>query len=682
MPARPRPGRKTAKASIDELAPRDRVVTERQATYLAAESGVSVKSLAGRRISELDDVLHMKIDPISLLFRRVCGRVVKRDGAGVLHAVPNATVHVEDTDCTFLGFAPIESPWWWLWPLSCHREELASVRTDACGNFCVWIPRWDIDRILQFRKRRICYPDLLRPRLRDLLAEVDRLRVPWPPIPPDPNPPDPPYLELGDLDVLAQVAGVAGAGVARRVRSLSAPRSWGAAPSELDELLDTPAFAHPPMAPLTDSSVASLDEHLASAANLKFDKVDPAQLVRTRQPIGAYLRCRDVWLPEWQTIVDVPDITFRVTQDIDFDGDEEVIYSEGYFDVRWNADPIPTTILLAAPWAISTDICDAPDIACQNVPALRSVGVMPLESTHHDMTTGVALRPNRPVYAPGLEPPPAGPGIQHGLSDAPYAGTLQLHGCAHISGAEWYRILHREGGANFQPFTNLHWFAPRLGPGAAIPFDPDPDGWYRIRPESELVFPHWLLNWPTGGFGTTELRVQVADLGKNPLTQSATIPFAIDNRGPDLRISQIRWRAQGGAWLPGNVATWPFSCPIIHRAAGTNLEIEAAWQASAVHFRDAVLTASGCGGGDLVLASAATTMEHWYVDPTTDNAVSRVATYTLDASASAGCYTFSLDGYTRAFNPAGDGGGPGTDWLTNYSYAYGHTGVAVSVVDG
>ncbi len=38
--------------------------------------------------------------------------------------------------------------WWWFWPIFCNREEIATTMTDECGKFCVWIPRWDIDRIL------------------------------------------------------------------------------------------------------------------------------------------------------------------------------------------------------------------------------------------------------------------------------------------------------------------------------------------------------------------------------------------------------------------------------------------------------------------------------------------------------------------------------------------------------
>ncbi len=95
----------------------------------------------------------------------------KKDPAtGVEYPVPFATVHVEDTDTNFLGFFPAESPWGWLFPLFSRREEIAVTRTDACGRFCVYVPRWEIDWILRFRRERFCFPDvLIKPNIRDLL---------------------------------------------------------------------------------------------------------------------------------------------------------------------------------------------------------------------------------------------------------------------------------------------------------------------------------------------------------------------------------------------------------------------------------------------------------------------------------------------------------------------------------
>lgn len=75
--------------------------------------------------------------------------------------MPWATVHVEDTDCSLFGYFPHGWPWSWFLPLLCRREEIATAVTDACGRFCVWIPRWEIDWILRFRREGICLPDIL-----------------------------------------------------------------------------------------------------------------------------------------------------------------------------------------------------------------------------------------------------------------------------------------------------------------------------------------------------------------------------------------------------------------------------------------------------------------------------------------------------------------------------------------
>ena len=109
-----------ARATTDrraEAAPYDRLLTARQAAYLAEVSGVAAEELVAKPIGELEEILRWKIDPFLLLFRRVCGRVVRVEPVtGVIQGVPNATVHVEDTDCSFLGFFPVEGPWIWWWP--------------------------------------------------------------------------------------------------------------------------------------------------------------------------------------------------------------------------------------------------------------------------------------------------------------------------------------------------------------------------------------------------------------------------------------------------------------------------------------------------------------------------------------------------------------------------------------
>src|SRR5215475_587453 len=86
-----------------DLPPDERVLTRRQAEYLAETAQLELRQLEGRHLRELDELLKFRIDPMLLLFRKVCGRVVRKDPlTGILYGVPNATVYVEDTDCSFL----------------------------------------------------------------------------------------------------------------------------------------------------------------------------------------------------------------------------------------------------------------------------------------------------------------------------------------------------------------------------------------------------------------------------------------------------------------------------------------------------------------------------------------------------------------------------------------------------
>src|SRR5213075_2244094 len=95
--------------------------------------------------------------------------------------------------------------------------------------------------------------------------------------------------------------------------------------------------------------------------------------------IGPFLRCFDVFVPEFLPVFDIPDITFGVTQDVDGDGDEETIYSEGLFDVRWDAGPIPPVTLVADPMAFATPTCGhQPPLGACAEPEIVVVGHMPL----------------------------------------------------------------------------------------------------------------------------------------------------------------------------------------------------------------------------------------------------------------------------------------------------------------
>ena len=186
--------------------------------------------------------------------------------------------------------------------------------------------------------------------------------------------------------------------------------------------------------------------------------VDEARLkgLDLRYPIGPFKRCITYYVPEWTLVFDVPDITFRVTQDVDGDGDEEVIYSEGYFDVRWDAGTIPPVTLVASGLARESQVCEHPPVVCGTVPDIQFGGMMPLTAPYLDNATGYARRPNRPRPLP---PPLILPD-----ATAPFCQNVNLFGCLVTAGATKYRLVYKyssDGGATFSPevpFANVEWW--------------------------------------------------------------------------------------------------------------------------------------------------------------------------------------------------------------------------------
>src|SRR3954470_4063336 len=109
--------KQTPTARSADQAPDQRALTDRQAMRLATLSGVDAKEIAGTTIAQISDRFKWKIDPTLLFFRRVCGRVVKKDPiTGIEYPVPFATVTVEDTDCNLLAYFPHGWPWGWYYP--------------------------------------------------------------------------------------------------------------------------------------------------------------------------------------------------------------------------------------------------------------------------------------------------------------------------------------------------------------------------------------------------------------------------------------------------------------------------------------------------------------------------------------------------------------------------------------
>lgn len=680
----------TAQGSV--RAPDRRPLTKLQSKRLAALTELNADELAGGTVADLQVKYPWRIDPQLFLFRRICGRVVRKDPvSGVELPVAFATVHVEDTDCHFLGYFPKPHPWAWYFPYLCHREEIGSAKTDACGNFCVWIPRFDIDWILRWRRERHCFPYIFaRPSLFEVLKHLVDARVP-----PFPRPlPDPPELEavlqqLGP-EALNRAADLVGSPTATRLDLLRANATFGRDTRARDRLLSAPAFPRhlaPPLPPEFKTDAVGTAEKggrdsavQATLAAILHIEEPALRDLRLDRYIGPFWRCYDVFVPEWIALFDVPDITFRVTQDVNGDGTEENVYSEGYFDVRWDDVTTTDVTLYASSAALVSTACNPPVVVCGNVPALLYSGLMPLSNTptgdpYLDNTMGYAQRPNRP-HPTGdfVDPTP------HPLATAPFCQTLQLYGCTRIPNAAFYRVRRREGSGSMMPFVGLTWPLNRAvgGPPSQIWPASDASGWYPILNPAENWFPQdLLLEWPTGGVdGLFTLDVQVADAARNVLATSTPVRLRIDNTSPVGQFTGLRWRIAGGAWH-----TLPLICPVIGRGSVPNdIEVEVDYAVLAQHLRSTQLVSYGCGGGSMSLLSPLSTIQHWHTGPA-DNSVAQTARFSLSQAAAAGSYGFSIYAYSRAFNPSGGDGGHLADWNYDPVYLWAVPQINVAIVN-
>lgn len=659
-----------------DIPPDEVVVNPIQAERLALLTRRNAKELIGIKYGDLAERLKWHIDPELFLFRKICGRVVKKDPAtGEEYGVPNATVIVEDTDCGLIGYFPLGSRYAWCYPIQCRREVLATVKTDECGYFCVWIPRWDIDWILTWRKERFCVP-FDRPRLVDILHDLPILiEDPFPPRPgpgPDPGPViDPgPVLDRVSRLTYTDLTNALGPEVGRRVHALSAGATFGASRGRAAAALNEDAFPNgtPPPLPGEFAHVSvSAGEKDRKAHTMEMVRdtlahrlnIDPARLkdFDLRRVFGPFRRCFTYFVPEWWLIVDVPDITFRVTQDVDGDGDEDVIYSEGLFDVRWDAGYIPPVTLVASPLARESQVCEHPPIVCGTVPDIQFAGMMPLKAPYHDNSSGYALRPNRPRPSP---PPPAPPPD----STAPFCLNVNLFGClVKTGGATKYRLLYKYSpdGLTFStevPFTNVAWWWHPVA-GSPVHATADANGWYDMPPagitgpETNFLFP-----FNTGAYanGVYEIRLEVGTGGASGTATSSAKRLRTDNSWP-VYTPSIRWRVQGT--LTWNPLTYP--CPLVPRGVTPQtVEFDVKWEISAAHYRDATISAGDCGSGTFgaptvqgdSTASDPGGTSDWYSGPL-DNGVTFHVQYALPASAAQGTYNFSLLANSRAFNPSG-----------------------------
>ncbi len=697
-----------------------------QLKRLSQVAGISENKISGLSIKDISDKFKFELDISHLFYRRICGQVVKTDpSTGIKHPVPFATVHVEDTDCNLLTYAPVNSPYIWYFPFFCKKEEIATVVTDGCGRFCVNIPRWDIDWILKWRKERICFPDIfIKPSIRDILDDLFP-RVPDI-IPPRPLPDPPPWLFREAGPALDRAREILGETVVEQIEQFYEDTAFGKSNIGLQDLINAPAFKKSLPPPLTDDIKKSVDicGKFDEYAKLGKEALHTISTEITASPevsgmlrnfhidryIGPFRRCFDIFIPEWSMIFDAPDITFKVTQDVDGDGDEEIIYNEGLFDVRWNSGDISNVIIEASEIALSVDSCNSPDIPCEE-PAIVTAGLMPLHNPpsepvpYHDQNTGYAKRPNRPHPAGGFaipalpDPPPASL-----LATAPFTGSVQLYGCNEHDGAKYYRLRHKYNGSTAQTFTGHSWKVVRWvgSPGhlESKVITSDTNGWYEILPTTEEWLPsHLLLSWPTTGYqnGFYDVYMELANNGKSVIHTTSEIGVRVDNTwrgnntaGSVARFTVLKWRHKGEI-------TWHslmVSCPVIRRDSGKDVEIDVGIEVAAPHLRSIILWSGGCGGTHPVLKSSDIPanweshlgnrgMRHWHTSAF-DNSYNNTltpASYTIPGSAQSGVYSFHLRAHSRAFNPAGGDGGFGLDWHYNPVNNWRHPSMQIAVVD-
>lgn len=689
-----------AKRSLaDFVSPERQKLTAMQTQRLASLANVDAGELEGLTIAQASERLKWVIDPQWFWFREICGKVVRPDPiSGVDYPVPYATVNVQDTECDLLTYFPLRSPWTWHFPLFCRRETIATVQTDACGNFCVWVPRFEIEWILRWRELRLCYPVIFnRPTLKDLIPPLREtpVRVPGHP---DPGPLH--ALTTLSPSMVEAIAGKAAGALAEKVVRLQASQSVGAPNLLSANLLNRRAFATelPPPLPaefhqamagrVIGAEGASAKDGVRAAIGLKLGLGANDAAIANFHPgryFGPFWRCVDVFVPEWQRIIDVPDISFEVTQDINGDGVQHIIYDDP-FGTDWTTNNVT---LIASPIAKATYACGAPEVQCGDAPAILFAGEMPLDNpAYFNELTGYVVRVNRPANGDGSTPPVASD-LSRPAAQTPFCETVQLFGCVNVEvdgvAAQYYRVLQSFKGGAYTTITGLAWNIFTFPGGVPVAISADTDGWYEVIPDPDDYHPaRMVLEWPTPTLGDYTLKIEVADGSKNPIGQSAPVPIQVDNTAPSITFQELSWKF---ADAPDSslVSLLGQPCPVIHRGATPRaIEVVFAVNVMGNHLRDSAIGVSGCGGGSfdpIVPPAPGTETYHWHTSPG-DNSVLLNGRYTLAATALDGCYSFNSGANSRSMNPSGADHGNliPPDWYEDVSYIWANPSISVAVV--
>lgn len=676
------------KQSKLQEAPDQVPLRQSQVNMLSSLTGMDAHVFEGLSIAEISSKYRWEIDPIFFLFVRICGKVVKQDAAsGIQYPVPYATVYAEETVCSLLGRFPVDLPWGWFFPIGCHTETINQTTTDECGNFCITVPRFEIEWILRYRLERICYLQLFnRPTVGSVLAYLQGNTAT--------------SMAVGSQSAITLTPGtelyqkseqLLGIEITRQLAAQSANTAFGTVNTGQQALLARPAFPTtlPPALPKefrTATNLSTEKHHSAVRSTLanKFG-LDVNQLadLDLNRYFGPYLRCVDIFIPEWVPIFEVPDIFFRVTQETSGSG-TQVIYTGAPFDVPWSATGVSNlTLVTANPVAVAAKNCHTPEVSCRNEPSLEFVGLMPLlnppfsAAPYINSATGYATRPN-PRH-------PGGTLGEAGVlpSTAPYTGTLQLYGCTQVDGAAYYRVrfsytqLGSTTASPLVPFTGLSWPIYNESGGVLNEQWPvsDSAGWYPLPPAGWTP-ENMVLEWDTinsafNDNGLYRIQLEVGDSSKAVLSTSVPVGLMIDNSVPKVNWNAV-WsfnsNMSGSQPLPGS------GCVVINRGAEPrDVYIQLTYTVTANNLRQVQVSSGGCEGGATLypaftipaqIEAQLATVRHWYED-SGDNTVSHVVTYQIASSQLQGAYSLNIYADTRAFNPAGSDAGPVGDWNYN-----------------
>lgn len=339
-----------------------------QALRLAQLSGLEGNELAGRPLASLHPRLSGTFHPELLGLRRVEGRVVRKNPAtGALEPISGATVHVDDTVGSFLVYSPPEWPdWSWFLPFRLHRKEISAATTDGQGHFSVGVPRWEIEAIASWRQGRIRCADFSRPRLCDLVRDLDPGYLS-----------EPAAITIRKPGFLLGCQKRLGRPLADRIAALI-PAASAFDEGALESLLETRVAPERPAA-LDEIGAPELRGLLAVLAREHGLSPEVVEGAKLGPWIGPFWRGGQLMLKLWTPLVGAPDLTFRVTRGFGESGRGGSFSPEGFFSVPWNRGALPQ-LTLTVPAKIPApclDLRSAGRAAPPRRPKLRFAAALP-----------------------------------------------------------------------------------------------------------------------------------------------------------------------------------------------------------------------------------------------------------------------------------------------------------------